>query len=63
MSRTCQQSPRAGGALRKEGDMPIWEILVALAFSALAADSPTVIDRLARLFLAARRRWKKHKRE
>ena len=31
--------------------MPIWEILVALALSALAADSPTVIDRLAGLAL------------
>ena len=42
--------------------MPIWEILVALAISALAADSPTVIDRLARAALAAMRWWKKHKR-
>ena len=63
MSRTCQQSPRAGGALRKEGDMPISEILVALSVAALAADSTTVIRLLARLALGTCGRWKKHKRE
>ena len=63
MTRTCQQSPRAGGALRKEGDMPICEILVALSVAALAADSATVIRLLARLVLGTCGRWKKHKRE
>ena len=43
--------------------MPIHEILFALVVAALAADSQTVIDRLARIALAALRRWKKHKRE
>lgn len=54
MPRTCQQSPRAGGAFRKEGDMPIHEILTALWVSALAVDSATVIARLAKLCEAAR---------
>ena len=43
--------------------MPINEILIALVISALAADSPTVIRLAAGLVLAARERWKKHKRE
>ena len=43
--------------------MPVDEILFALVVSALAADSPTVIRLAAGLVLAARGRWKKHKRE
>ncbi len=63
MARTRQQSPRAGGALRKGGDMHIHEILVALAVAALAADSPTVIRLLAGIVRRAGERRKKHKRE
>lgn len=43
--------------------MPICEILIALAVSALAADSLIVIRLAAAIILAARERWKKHKRE
>ena len=43
--------------------MPVYEILSVLVISALAADSPTVIRLAAGLVLAARKRWKKHKRE
>lgn len=43
--------------------MPVSEILLALLVSALAADSVTVIAKLARLVLAAKRRWQEHKRE
>ena len=63
MSGTCQWSPRAGGAFRMGGSMPIYEILIALAVSALAADSLIVIRLAAAIILAARERWKKHKRE
>lgn len=65
MLSTCQlQNPRAGGAHRKEGAMPMYEILVALGvIMALAADSLTVIDRMRRLVRKLRRWWKKHKRD
>ena len=43
--------------------MPVMEILVALGVAALAADSITVVEWLARFAGRAGRWWREHKRE
>ena len=63
-NRFCVPAESARGRrLLKGGRMPIGEILLALWVAALAADSVTVIEALARMALAARRGWQEHKRE